>query len=387
MTPIVVGDSLFYCTGMNRVFALDAETGAERWSFDPQQRLKKLQGPYPRTCRGVAHWKDPAAPAGAACAQRIFTGTLDAELIAIDAATGRVCEDFGAHGRVALRDDVGASEPSEYYVTSPPLAIRDVVVVGALITDNQRRDAASGVVRAFDARSGALRWSWDPVPPGWTPPAGLAERRPALHGGHRERLVDPVGRRGARPGLRADRQCRAGLFRREPPRPRLLLELHRRARRADRRRPLALPDRPPRRLGLRRAGAADARRAARRGPDRSRRRAGDEDGARVPARSRDRRAALPGRGAARARERRRGRDAVADAALPDPSAAAASGAARRPRTPGASRRGTAARARRRSRACAPRASSRRRACGERSSSRAPPAARTGAASRSIRTRT
>ncbi len=46
-----------------------------------------------------------------------------------------------------------------------------MVVVGALITDNQRRDAASGVVRAFDARSGALRWSWDPVPPGWTPPA------------------------------------------------------------------------------------------------------------------------------------------------------------------------------------------------------------------------
>ncbi len=171
VTPIVVGDSLFYCTGMNRVFALDAETGAERWMFDPKQQLTKLSGPYPRTCRGVAHWMDPSAAADAACAQRIFTGTLDAELIAIDAATGRVCEDFGVRGRVPLRKDVGASEPSEYYVTSPPLVIRDLVVVGALITDNQRRDAASGVVRAFDARSGALRWSWDPVPPGWTPPA------------------------------------------------------------------------------------------------------------------------------------------------------------------------------------------------------------------------
>jgi len=174
VTPIVVDGALYYCTGMNRVFALDAESGRERWMFDPQQRLKKLQGPYPRTCRGLAHWSDPTALAGAPCAQRIFTGTLDAELIALDAASGRVCEDFGEHGRVALRNDVGAEDPSEYYVTSPPLAIRDVVVVGALITDNQRRDAASGVVRAFDARSGALRWSWDPVPPGWTPPADPA---------------------------------------------------------------------------------------------------------------------------------------------------------------------------------------------------------------------
>jgi quinoprotein glucose dehydrogenase len=171
-TPIVVGDTLYYCTGLNRVFALDAETGAERWSFDPKQRLRKLQGPYPRTCRGVAFWRDPQAPAGATCAERIFTGTIDAELIAIDAQTGRACPDFGTGGRVPLRDDVGAADPTEYYVTSPPLPIRDVVVVGALIADNLRRDAASGVVRAFDTRSGALRWNWDPVPPGWKPPAG-----------------------------------------------------------------------------------------------------------------------------------------------------------------------------------------------------------------------
>jgi quinoprotein glucose dehydrogenase len=170
-TPIVIDGTLYYCTAKNRVFALDAETGEQRWVFDPVQRLKKLKYPYPRVCRGVAYWKDTSAAPGSACARRIFTGTLDAELIAIDAETGRACEDFGSQGRVGLRDEVGAHEPSEYYVTSPPLAIRDVVVVGALIADNERRDAASGVVRAFDARSGALRWSWDPVPPGWQPPA------------------------------------------------------------------------------------------------------------------------------------------------------------------------------------------------------------------------
>ena len=169
-TPIVADGAMYFCTGYNRVIALDPESGRERWAFDPGQRARKLQGPYPRTCRGVAYWRDPDAAPGAACAQRIFTGTIDAELIAIDAQTGLACQDFGAQGRVPLRDDVGAEDPTEYYVTSPPLVIRGRVVVGALIADNLRRDAPSGVVRAFDARTGKLSWNWDPVPPGWTPP-------------------------------------------------------------------------------------------------------------------------------------------------------------------------------------------------------------------------
>ncbi len=169
VTPIVVDDSLYFCTGFNRVIALDAETGAERWSFDPETRLQKLQGPYPRVCRGVAHWRDAK---GGACGERIFTGTIDSELIALDAKTGRPCADFGSAGRVELREGIGDAPPWEYYVTSPPLVIRDVVVVGALVADNLRADAPSGVVRAYDVRTGALRWAWDPVPPGWQGEAG-----------------------------------------------------------------------------------------------------------------------------------------------------------------------------------------------------------------------
>jgi quinoprotein glucose dehydrogenase len=167
-TPIAVHDTLYLCTGFNRVIALDSETGAERWSFDPVLRQKKLAGPYPLVCRGVAHWEGGGA---GVCARRIFTGTIDAELIALDAETGKPCEDFGANGRVALKQGIEA-DPAEYYVTSPPLAIGDVVVVGALVSDNLRTDAPAGVVRAFDARSGALRWAWDPVPPGWDRKAG-----------------------------------------------------------------------------------------------------------------------------------------------------------------------------------------------------------------------
>jgi len=182
VTPIVAEGALYYCTGYNRVFALDPETGEERWVFDPQLRAKRLQGPYPLTCRGVSYWKDPAAAKGDSCASRIFTGTIDSQLIALDAKTGVPCTGFGTAGRVDLREGLADAPEWEYYVTSPPLTLRDLVVVGALVADNVRVDAPSGVVRAFDARSGALRWAWDPVPPGWKQRrAGSAEDGDALY--------------------------------------------------------------------------------------------------------------------------------------------------------------------------------------------------------------
>jgi len=165
-TPIVVDGGLYFCTGKNRVIALEPETGRELWSFDPKTVLRKLEGPYPRTCRGVAYFAGDRSGSTRACSARIFTGTIDSELIALDAKTGLACEEFGVHGRVALREGLGDAPPWEYYVTSPPLVVGEVVVVGALVSDNLRSDAPSGVVRAFDVRTGALRWAWDPVPPG-----------------------------------------------------------------------------------------------------------------------------------------------------------------------------------------------------------------------------
>jgi quinoprotein glucose dehydrogenase len=170
VTPLVVNDTLYYCTPYMRVFALDPETGAERWVFDPELRDKKPGGPYPLTCRGVAYWEESTPTAGEACTRRLLYGTRDSELIALDADTGRPCEDFGTNGRVALREGIGDSVPDwEYYPTSPPLVIGDVAVLGALVADQLKTDAPSGVVRAFDVRSGRLAWAWDPVPAGWKP--------------------------------------------------------------------------------------------------------------------------------------------------------------------------------------------------------------------------
>ncbi|MAG30905.1 MAG: glucose dehydrogenase [Deltaproteobacteria bacterium] len=166
-TPLLVNDTLYYCTPFMRVFALDPETGEERWSFDPDFKERHGEGPYPLMCRGLSYWEDSRAAPGAVCAQRLFYGTADSELLALDARTGKLCPDFGVGGRVALREGIGEAPPWEYHPTSPPQVIGDRVVLGALVADNVRVDAPAGVVRAFDARTGRLDWAWDPVPPDW----------------------------------------------------------------------------------------------------------------------------------------------------------------------------------------------------------------------------
>ncbi|MCX2982302.1 pyrroloquinoline quinone-dependent dehydrogenase [Halieaceae bacterium IMCC14734] len=174
-TPLVVADTLYFCTPYNRVIALDANTGDEYWTFDPEPNLT---GVYTPACRGVAWW--PGEPAGAAnasnCKARIFTTTLDARLIALDAVSGEACTDFGNRGEVSLLNNLGDVRTAEYYPTSAPLVINDLVVTGASVQDGQRVDAPPGVVRAFDARSGELRWAWEGTPPGQMPVSAAMAR-------------------------------------------------------------------------------------------------------------------------------------------------------------------------------------------------------------------
>jgi quinoprotein glucose dehydrogenase len=162
-TPILVDGTLYLTTPFNRVIALDPETGTQRWAYDP-----KIDGTGDYgdglINRGVSTWIDPSRRAEQSCHRRIFEATLDARLIALDAANGAPCTDFGKNGNVSLTD-VAGYHPGWYHMTSPPAVIDDLVVVGSAIDDNGRLDMPGGVVRAFDARSGALRWSWDPIPP------------------------------------------------------------------------------------------------------------------------------------------------------------------------------------------------------------------------------
>jgi quinoprotein glucose dehydrogenase len=172
-TPLVVEGTLFVTTPFNRIIALDPETGAQRWAYDPKI---DLDGDYGDGLvnRGVATWRDAARANGQPCRRRIFESTQDARLVAVDAATGSPCADFGKNGQVSLRD-VAGFHAGWYHMTSPPAVIDDLVVVGSAIDDNHRVDMARGVVRAFDVRTGAQRWSWDPIPPNPASAAGAAK--------------------------------------------------------------------------------------------------------------------------------------------------------------------------------------------------------------------
>lgn len=163
-TPLLVDGTLYVSTPLARVVALDPASGAERWTYDPQLDLSGDYGDMAN--RGVATWVDGRAVSGARCRRRIYVATVDDRLIALDGTTGAPCDDFGTHGTVDLSHDL-LNAPAyryEFGVTSPPTVVGDLVIVGSAISDNQRVDAPSGVVRAYDARSGVEAWSWDPVP-------------------------------------------------------------------------------------------------------------------------------------------------------------------------------------------------------------------------------
>jgi quinoprotein glucose dehydrogenase len=163
-TPLMVDGTLYLSTPFARVIALDPETGREKWTFDPHTDRGMNWGDWAN--RGVSTWLDGRAPAGSACRRRIYVGTIDARIFALDARTGSVCTGFGENGVISLKRGLrnAPAYKEEYELTSPPAVIDGMIVTGSAVADNNRTNAASGEVRAFDARTGKLRWSWDPVP-------------------------------------------------------------------------------------------------------------------------------------------------------------------------------------------------------------------------------
>jgi len=199
-TPVQVGDTLYVCTPTNVVIALDADSGKEKWRHDP-----KVKPRFWNRCRGVGYWDGtqpkvalagapaaapvpaakatpaktpapkvaPAKPAAAApapvvqaasapaCRRRIISSTINAQLFALDAETGRRCPGFGKNGVVDLTTGVGPIKPGFYFQTSTPTVIGNKILIGGWVADNQELAEPSGVVRAFDVVTGELVWAWD----------------------------------------------------------------------------------------------------------------------------------------------------------------------------------------------------------------------------------
>lgn len=160
-TPLLVNDTLYFCTQTNIVIALDPETGEQRWRYDP--RIDATGASLVATCRGVAYVSLTDA---AECPKRIIASTFDARLLAIDADTGKLCASFGQAGTVDLKAGMGLVDPGFYYVSSAPVIVNGRIILGGWIADNVRVGEPSGVIRAFDVQTGAFAWAWDLGNPG-----------------------------------------------------------------------------------------------------------------------------------------------------------------------------------------------------------------------------
>jgi quinoprotein glucose dehydrogenase len=168
-TPVLAFGLLYLETPTNIVIALDPQSGHERWRFDPH--IDRTRPYAEASARGVSVWESTDTTARGACRRRVFTGTLDARLLALDADSGRPCADFGAAGQVDLTRGVRIRDAGAYLVTSPPAVYGNIVVVGSAIGANRATDVERGVIRAYDAASGAQLWSFDPLPDSPSHPA------------------------------------------------------------------------------------------------------------------------------------------------------------------------------------------------------------------------
>jgi quinoprotein glucose dehydrogenase len=168
LLPAEAGGALVLCTPFNRLVALDPATGTERWSFDP--KIQFSESSVRSRCLGVSYWQDAKADPAETCTHRIITGTSDRRLLAVDAIRGTSCPGFGGNGQVDVNPLIAAAalppaDPSSVQFSAPPVLAGDVLVIGHINSmKNLAASAPSGEIRAFDARSGAFLWSFDPVP-------------------------------------------------------------------------------------------------------------------------------------------------------------------------------------------------------------------------------
>src|ERR1700733_12376231 len=166
VTPIKVRDTVYLCSQHQRLFAIDAKTGALRWSYDP----KVVDNPSFQhlTCRGVSYHETApgdtnadGAPAPTDCPRMIFLPVNDGRMIAVNADTGKACESVGDHGTLDLLVGMGVKTAGFYEPTSPSVVSDKILVVAGAVIDNYSTHAPSGVIRGFDIHTGKLIWAWD----------------------------------------------------------------------------------------------------------------------------------------------------------------------------------------------------------------------------------
>jgi len=159
VTPLMVGGVLYTTTSLGQVAAIDPTTGKTLWSYDPVLYLEGRPSVHGFMTRGLAYWTDGEA-------ERLFYAAGRVYLVSIDAKTGEPDPDFGRKGQVDLKQGLGRTiDPSLYTVSSPPLVVGDVVVVGSAMTEGRGfQEAPPGHVRGYDVKTGAMKWIFHTIP-------------------------------------------------------------------------------------------------------------------------------------------------------------------------------------------------------------------------------
>lgn len=182
-TPLMIDGALYGITSVGQVFSLDAATGEQRWLFDPES-YRSATGffdfLFPKH-RGVAYWRDGDDA-------RIVVATMDAYLMALDTRTGKPISSFGLAGRVdllkGLRNLKNIRRLNDYFQTSPPAIYRDLVILGGTVTDRPKGPRSiPGDIRAYDARTGDLVWTFHTVPARGEPGTETWEKGSWRHSG------------------------------------------------------------------------------------------------------------------------------------------------------------------------------------------------------------
>ncbi|MFM2486223.1 membrane-bound PQQ-dependent dehydrogenase, glucose/quinate/shikimate family [Celerinatantimonas yamalensis] len=181
-TPLKIGNALYLCTPHNWLVALNADSGKKMWVYNAKVAADSQR--QHQTCRGVSYLPPASGQVPMAqlvvqpaeqlqpiqCDAQLFLPTSDARLLALDPATGARCDNFGNHGQLDLTQHMPFKQSGYYYSTSPPLVANGVVVVAGSVNDNYDINSPSGVIRAYDAKSGQLVWNWDSAHPNDTQP-------------------------------------------------------------------------------------------------------------------------------------------------------------------------------------------------------------------------
>ncbi|WP_339115134.1 PQQ-binding-like beta-propeller repeat protein [Thioclava sp. GXIMD2076] len=162
-TPIFANDTLYIGTPFYRILALDPATGEQKWAFDTKSRLEALTQPALKN-RGVAYWQAANPVEGKICQKIVYIGTMDAQLFAVDADSGKSCPDFGKDGVLDVNQWNTVNDRFPFSVLQPPTVAGDHVILGWAGKDWEYAEAPPGAVFSVNAQTGKLEWAFETLP-------------------------------------------------------------------------------------------------------------------------------------------------------------------------------------------------------------------------------